>query len=167
MKVHDRLAELKELFAGQHKHLYIAALAITKNRASAEDCVHDALLAVAEIQTELDDIEAYLFRVIRNKAIHRAGRSERYENEIEDQDYIVCESTTPEARAFMDQVKRHISYLELNYQQVLIMKLFSDLTFDEISRITENSPNTVASWYRRGLAQLKERINETSQCEHN
>ena len=60
MKVHNRLAELKELFASQHKHLYVAALAITRNRASAEDCVHDALLAVAEIETELDDIEAYI-----------------------------------------------------------------------------------------------------------
>jgi RNA polymerase sigma-70 factor (ECF subfamily) len=166
VKVHNRLAKLKELFASQHKHLFIAALSITRNRASAEDCVHDALLAVAEIETELDDIEAYLFRVVRNKAIHRAGHSARYENEVEDQDFIASESITPESKAFMDQVKQHISFLDMNYQQVLIMKLFTDLTFIEIAKITEHSPNTVASWYRRGLTQLKERINEIPQCEH-
>lgn len=166
MKVHNRLAELKELFASQQKHLYIAALAITRNRASAEDCVHDALLAVAEIQTELDDLEAYLFRVVRNKAIHRINQAARYENSVQDQNYIVAESKSLESSTFINQVKRQIGFLDMNYQQVLIMKLFTDLTFIEIAKITENSPNTVASWYRRGLTQLKERINETAQCEH-
>jgi len=166
VRVHNRLAALKELFASQNKHLFIAALAITRNRASAEDCVHDALLAVAEVETKLDDLEAYLFRVVRNKALHRVNQVARYENTGEEQDYIVSESKSLESNTLIDQVKQHIEFLDMNYQQVLIMKLFTDLTFNEIAKITENPPNTIASWYRRGLTQLKDRIHETTQCEH-
>jgi len=160
VKVRSRLAELDEIFRRQGIHLYIAALSITRDRSSAEDCVHDSLIAVAELQQDIDELEPYLFRVVRNKAIHRIKQIAKNDNSDRIREYLATKSDSNESSRLISQIKQHIGFLDLNHQQVLIMKLFSDLTFEEIAKITESSPNTVASWYRRGLLKLKERIHE-------
>lgn len=158
--VRTRLDELDEIFSRRNLELYTAALAITRDPDSAEDCVHDSLIAVAELSHEINEIEPYLFRVVRNKAIHCVKQLAKIDTSSSIKDYLTTKSDSFEMARLIDQIKRHIGCLDINHQQVLIMKLFSDLTFDEIANIMESSPNTVASWYRRGLQQLQERINE-------
>lgn len=158
-----KLRRLQRLFERQHRRLYVAALAITKNRAAAEDAVHDALLAVADVDTEPEDLQAYVFRIVRNKAFRSVKQAARFVDEPRqdsdaEHDFVSVEQCSPEKNTFATQVIRHLNDLDNNQQQVLIMKLFAGFTFSEIATITENSPNTVASWYRRGLTQLKEKI---------
>ena len=157
------LDQLSRLFESKQKQLYITAMAITKDRACAEDAVLDALLAVAELKQAPNDLAAYLFRVVRNKALHSNKRKARFTegNSIEHFiDPASLAQQTAEQQILTQQILVQLESLESNQQQVLIMKLFGDLTFDEIAKITENSPNTVGSWYRRGLLQLKEKIHE-------
>ncbi|MCH8135323.1 MAG: sigma-70 family RNA polymerase sigma factor [Proteobacteria bacterium] len=160
MKVCSRLVELDEIFRRRSKHLYILALSITLDRSSAEDCVHDALVSVAELQQNIDELEPYLFRVVRNKAVHRIKQIQKDDNSNQIKEYLATRSDSNETERLISQIKQHIECLDGNHQQVLLMKLFSGLTFEEIGRIIESSPNTVASWYRRGLEQLKEKIHE-------
>ena len=161
MTSHSRIAKLEKIFLLKNKQLYALALSITQNRALAEDCVHDALVAVAEFRGEIDEIEPYLFKVVRNKAIHQRKRLQNDDKFQESLEFIEPRTDSQETLTLIQHIKQHISSLDVNYQQVLIMKLFSDLTFREIGAITECSPNTVASWYSRGLAQLKERIHDS------
>ncbi len=154
------LDQLVELFKSKQKQLYVAALAISRNRAAAEDAVLDAMLAVAELDQAPDNLPAYLYMTVRNKALYSVKHSRRFLPDAEHHDFIDTRSQSAEQQVFVQQILRQLDKLESNQQQVLIMKLFSDLTFDEIAEITANNPNTVASWYRRGLAQLKENIHE-------
>ena len=154
------LDQLSELFESKQKQLYITAMAITKDRARAEDVVLDALLAVGELKQEPHDLAAYLFRVVRNKALHANKQAARFSDEPSFDHFIDVSSQSAEQQVFTRQILQQLETLEHNQQQVLIMKLFGGLTFDEIAKITENSPNTVGSWYRRGLMQLKEKIHE-------
>lgn len=101
---------------------------------------------------------AYLFRVVRNKALHNIKQANRHVELIED--YLSAAPDDAEQATLVGQVKQHMNSLSQDEQQVLMLKLFEDLTFEEIAGILEASPNTVASWYRRGLAKLKERIGE-------
>ncbi len=160
VKVRSRLDELDEIFCRKNLELYLSALAITRDPNSAEDCVHDSLIAVAELKQDIKELEPYLFRVVRNKAIHCVKQIAKNDSSEGIRDYLVTRSDSYENAKLIDQIKEHIGYLDFNHQQVLIMKLFSDLTFDEIAKITENSPNTVASWYRRGLEKLQEKVHE-------
>ena len=154
------LDQLSELFESKQKQLYITAMAITKDRARAEDVVLDALLAVGELKQEPHDLAAYLFRVVRNKALHANKQAARFSDEPSFDHSIDVSSQSAEQQVFTRQILQQLETLEHNQQQVLIMKLFGGLTFDEIAKITENSPNTVGSWYRRGLMQLKVKIHE-------
>lgn len=162
MTARPLLLQLTQLFAEKQKQLYVAALTITKDRAAAEDAVLDALLAVAELQQTPENLSGYVYRTVRNKAMHSNKMVDRFNSECDYTNFIDQKSQTVEQQIFLTQIMRELEKLEINQQQVLVMKLFGDLTFDEIAEVTANNPNTVASWYRRGLAKLKETILETA-----
>ena len=153
-----RIGALGKLFRQHHRQLYIAAMSITKNRAAAEDAVHDALVSVAEISTEPDDLKSYLFRTVRNKAMHSVKHANRYSNEVSD--FIASDDNSFEQQLFAKRVLEEMVKLTSDQQQTIVMKLFGNLTFSEIAAITETPQNTVASWYRRGIQILKESFNE-------
>lgn len=156
-------SQLERLFASHHRAFFVAALSITRNRATAEDAVHDALLAVASVATEPDDLKAYVFRVIRNKALLQLRQAKKRDTESRQWEFIAEESLNgldAEQRVFLDQALKRLETLETQHQQVLIMKIFADLTFREISEAMDSPLNTVTSWYRRGLKQLQENLDE-------
>ena len=108
--------------------------------------MHEALVAVASLGQAPDDMTAYLFRVVRNKALHSLKLAARHTELVED--YLEVSYGNAEQETLASQVKQHIAALGQEQQQVLILKLFAELTFDEIAAILEAPPNTVASWYR-------------------
>lgn len=160
MSKNNSLAPVAALFESRQEQLFVAAIAITRDRAAAEDVVLDALLAVSQLEQTPDNLVAYVFRTVRNKALHRNRDARRFTAETDCDEFIDTRTQTPEQQIFLRQVLTHLDKLESNQQQVLIMKLFGDLSFQEIAEVTANNPNTVASWYRRGLAQLKESLHE-------
>ena len=153
-----RFKALGELFTQNKDKLFALALSITKCRASAEDVIHDALLAVAETPNEPDNLLFYLFRTIRNKALH--VNKSNYSHEQINESYLSCEQHEGEKKILMDKVASLIEELNQEQQQVIIMKLFADLTFKEIAELTETSLNTIASQYRRGIKIIQEKLNE-------
>ena len=90
------LDQLSELFESKQKQLYITAMAITKDRARAEDVVLDALLAVGELKQEPHDLAAYLFRVVRNKALHANKQAARFSDEPSFDHFIDVSSQSAE-----------------------------------------------------------------------
>lgn len=152
------MKHLESVFLEHQRRLFASALAITRNRAAAEDAVHDALIAVAALRKAPDDMTAYLFRVVRNKALHNIKQAGRHVAMVED--YLETAPDNAEQATLASQVRQHMVSLSKDEQQVLILKLFEDMTFDEIAGILGASPNTVASWYRRGLVKLKNLIGQ-------
>ena len=154
---------LERLFSSHQHAFFVAALSITRNGAAAEDAVHDALLAVASLETQPQDLKAYIFRVIRNMALQQIKHRERFVEKGLNFDYIDQLSLSDldaEERIFVEQALEQIDSLELNQQQVLLLKFFADLGFREIAEIMDSPMNTVSSWYRRGLQALQEKCDE-------
>ncbi len=154
------IKKVATLFERRQRQLYVAALAITRDRDSAEDAVQDALLAVAALDVAPTDLESYLFRTVRNKALHGVTRDSRIDRNLDPADFLDVEDSPEEKRLFAIKVMNYLDVLEENPRQVVVMKLFADLTFSEIAEIMGSSPNTVASWYRRGLNKMKEQLDE-------
>lgn len=155
--------QLERLFSSHQHEFFVAALSITRIRAAAEDVVYDALLAVASLQTPPKNLKAYVYRVIRNKALHQVKQRQRFDDSGLDLDYIdqLClTEVKAEDKIFIEQALAQIATLEHNQQQVLLLKFFADLSFKDIAQIMETPMNTVSSWYRRGLQQLQEKLDE-------
>lgn len=152
-----RIKQLAKIFKSQHSQLYICAVAITKNRQAAEDAVHDALMAVAQTNSDIKDLQAYLFSTVRNKAKYACVKNSKQQLNLED--ILLCDDTTQQ-QIFSSQLFQQLEKLLPEQQETIIMKIFGGLTFKEIALATNQPLNTVASWYRRGLQTLKEKINE-------
>ena len=119
--------------------------------------VLDALLAISELNQEPDNLDAYVFRVVRNKALHVRKRSKRIQTESSLAEFVDTREQTADQQVFTAQVLKHLEKLEFNQQQVLIMKLFGDLTFHEIAEITASNPNTVTVFLRAVLKILHQK----------
>ena len=152
--------EVTAVFESRQRQLYIAALSVTRERSSAEDAVQDALIAIAALQTRPTDLEAYFFRTVRNKALHSVKQNNRFDRSMDPTEFLDVKDCSEDQKILAAQVAEYLVKLEENTRQVIIMKLFADLTFAEIAEIMASSPNTVASWYRRGISRLKEQLNE-------
>jgi RNA polymerase sigma-70 factor (ECF subfamily) len=50
--------------------------------------------------------------------------------------------------------------------EVVVLKIWEDLTFAEIGQILDTSPNTAASRYQYGLAKLTRRLSKPSRMVH-
>jgi len=153
-----RLKKLGKIFEKYQKGLFALAISITKNRALAEDVIHDALIAVADVKGEPANLKNYFFQTVKNKAIH----STKYNQKLSqlEEDYVVTCAPLAENQLLFSRIKVVIKLLPSQQQQVLIMKLFGGLKFKEIAEIIDRPINTVTSQYRRGLQFLQERLNE-------
>lgn len=160
MSSNDLINELYAIFAQKQRQLYVAALAITRERSSAEDSVHDALVAMASLSEKPENLEAYLFRTVRNKALHVIKQRNRVDSNTDQDEFLDVEECSASQKIFVSQIAERMNKLDENSRQVLIMKLFADLTFKEIASIMQSPPNTIASWYRRGIEKLKEEVYE-------
>lgn len=154
------IKKIAVVFETRQRQLFVAALAITRERASAEDAVQDALLSTAALNVAPAELENYLFRTVRNKALHSVKRDRRIDRNVDPADFLDVADSSQEQRTFAAGVMTCLSELDENPRQVIVMKLFADFTFDDIAKIMDSSPNTVASWYRRGLRKMKEQMNE-------
>jgi len=151
----DRIGRLYDRFAPA---LYRYALMILADPPAADDVVHDVFIAVLGSGTILDDAEHYLRRAVRNQcysALRRRKRSAdpaggiRLESIGADED--------PDTRLLLGQA---IGAWPPDQREVLHLKAFEGLTFDEIARTTSQSINTVASRYRYALEKMRAVLGE-------
>tara|TARA_R110002073_G_scaffold77283_2_gene187205 strand:+ start:684 stop:1169 length:486 start_codon:yes stop_codon:yes gene_type:complete len=155
--------QLERLFIRHQHDFFVAALSITRNGPAAEDVVHDSLLAVASLQTRPDNLKAYVYRVIRNKALLQKKQAQRLDDsglDIDCFDSSTLNELSVDERIFVEQALSKMTSLEANQQQVLLLKFFADLSFKDIADVMDSPINTVSSWYRRGLQQLQEKLDE-------
>ena len=65
---------------------------------------------------------------------------------------------TDSTHDFRELVAVALNALPNQYREVIELKIFAHLTFAEISAVLGSPPGTVATWYRRGLAQMRETL---------
>jgi RNA polymerase sigma-70 factor (ECF subfamily) len=63
-----------------------------------------------------------------------------------------------EDRAFQEALSAAMAALPEEQRMIVQLKLWQDLTFEEIAKALEISPNTAASRYRYGLDKLREQL---------
>jgi RNA polymerase sigma-70 factor (ECF subfamily) len=56
--------------------------------------------------------------------------------------------------------------LPVDQREVVVLKVYQNMTFKEIARVTGASQNTAASRYRYALAKLKEILEEEEAMTH-
>ncbi len=148
---------LYDTYAGRLQAYAQRMLGISESR--AEDLVHDALLPWVENPDQMKGIEkpaAYLFTSIRHLSQRLLTRSQKFPCGLTDND------TTENQADFVSHAESRLNTedalncLPLEQKEVLLLRLWEDLSLEEVARIQQVSVQTVSSRYRYALRKLKE-----------
>ena len=131
--------------------LLMFARTVAGDAAAGEDAVHQVFLRLLEGRvSKPDDPRPYLFRAVRN-AVLDATRRERNRTDLE------CEPWFEPAGPDEDRERLEAALEELPGEQreVVVMKTWGELTFEEIASLLSISANTAASRWRYGVEKLR------------
>lgn len=133
---------------------YIYALSLVGRSALAEDIIHGVYVNVIKREFLPECLKHYLLRAIRNGAmdVYREAKKERSLFEL------TSDRLTAAERELYEHVDFHLNMLDEKNREVLILKIYEDMTFCQIAEITGETINTVCSRYRRSLAKLRDII---------
>jgi len=152
--------ELERIYEQYSQQLFTCALAVTGNAELAEDAIHEAFCRGFKLEQMPRNLKAYIFASVRNAAIDELRR--RSKTSSLSADYIFDASPGPveltEQKQFRLNVAKALLRLSQDERETIIQHLYAELTFQEIADIRGRPIGTVASWYRRGLAKLKESL---------
>jgi RNA polymerase sigma-70 factor (ECF subfamily) len=163
----DRLAAngvdaLGALFDLTSQRLVRFAAAVTRNQHDAEDAVQTALVRVASQPRLLSPTNcpwAYLLRMVRNEALLIARRKKRWTEVNSLHDMITsCPVNEMEREEIYREVWSALRTLPPQQAEVVVLKIWEEMTFAQIAAILEDSPNTVASRYQYAMVKLSKRL---------
>ena len=156
--------QLEEIYRDHRQGLYTLALAITRCPESAEDAVQDACTRLWRSTIEpTGDCVAYVFASVRNAALEIARRGR---DTIEPSASIYGDRRAePPALAIAaerhDMARRAVDGLESQQREVVVLRLYGGLTFQQIADTLDEPLPTVASRYRRALERIRDNIGES------
>lgn len=151
----------KSWFARHGAKLLLFARQQARNPHDAEDLLQEAFVRIWRLYGHTGEVAPGLvYRAIRRLAIDWARSLDR--RKIREQkvtaEFPLYESfrTEVEQDERQQAILRAVDRLPPEQKEVLTLKIWGELTFDEIGRTLDLSLNTVASRYRYALQKLKE-----------
>jgi RNA polymerase sigma-70 factor (ECF subfamily) len=122
--------------------------------ARAEDAVHAVFhRLLRESAARLQNPAGYLYRAVRNAALN-AGRDSARETVVEESCFVHRCGDREAALA----LQRALGELPEEQREVVIMRIWSGMTLEEIATAADVPLNTIASRYRYALGKLRDRL---------
>lgn len=153
--------ELRVFYVENRRPLYTYAVSITRHRESAEDAIHRAFQQILRRGTLPAELRPFIFRCVRNAALDGLRQARVRVDSIFDPDRCVDEPAPVEPPALLArEIDESLQALSSDERETIVLKIYDDLTFQEIADLRRVGVPTVASWYRRGLEKLKTRLKD-------
>ena len=138
--------------------LRIQALALTRNRAAAEDLVQDAVanaLAAQDSFTPGTNFAAWMHRILRNRFISTL-RKQRETTDIEDlPSSAFAVGAAHEDRMILKELSRALGRLPADQREALFMVVLQGLSYEEVAETTGCAVGTAKSRVFRARRQLQ------------
>lgn len=144
--------------------LLLCARQWTRSLADAEDVVQEAFVRFWRHQRQLPgDPAALLVVSIRRAALDLARRNDRRQlreerAEAGGDDGIVFAKLPGDGDERRQEIEVALQRLPVEQREVLVLKIWQELTFEQIGAALEIPPNTAASRYRYALTALKAQL---------
>ncbi|MBL8030566.1 MAG: RNA polymerase sigma factor [Candidatus Doudnabacteria bacterium] len=129
----------------------------------AQDVAQKTFIALHKNIIKLDlnfPVRAWLFRVARNNCLDAIKRKKALLFSDLEEESLEVPSEDPGLETKLDDVlflesfKEQLKDLPANVREIMVMKYYEDLTFEEISDILARPLNTVKSQFYRGKIRL-------------
>ena len=165
MEQGDRLAETKwnatdvqRLYRHHGAVLIAYARSFLPDAAAAEDVVHAVFLRLLRGDVTAPESElGYLYRAVKNAALN-AKRDVSRETKLDSGErWFVHRNGNTEAELALQEA---LAELPDEQREVVMMRIWSGMTLEEIGAATGVTLNTAASRYRYALEKLRSRLRE-------
>ena len=163
---HGSAEALRSIYEKYKNELLALAIALSRDKAAAEDIVHDVFVSLAEFADKLQirtSLKSYLAASVANRVRNLSRTKSRQTVPLDNVEIISSNSDRPDRLAISAEQSRLVgeAMAELPYQQreIIILHLQSDLKFREIADSQAISTNTAQSRYRYGLEKLRSILN--------
>ena len=140
----DLLAYLQAILCSQH---------------DAEDVLQTVFVRIVRKRHRLAkarNLDAYIFRITRNEALRLIDRRKKNKaTEPVKETWLIVPESNRELDDLADRLQTALKRLPQPQREVIVMKIYRQKTFLEISQLLGLSQNTVASRYRYGMEKLR------------
>jgi len=127
-----------------------------------EDVVQEAFLEFMEQPTCPESVPAWLFRVVRNRALDRVRSSKRRENRHRevagDEQWL---TVNIDSRLDAATVAESLKELDANFREIITARIWGELSFEQIGELVGTSSSTAHRRYVEGLELLREKLGAT------
>lgn len=147
----DRYAAVLELYAHQ-----LTAVA-------AEDCVQEAFIELARQTRAPHNPGAWLFRVVRNRALNAARAEHR--REVHEQTAARIRSSKKNAADPQEQlmIMDLLQRLTPEQRETVVLRIWGQLSWDQIAQVTCRSRSSSHRAYEQALSELRKKL-ELNSC---
>lgn len=148
-----RYEDVQDLYREHGAALLAYTAALIGDRSAAEDVLQQVFLKLLGGALKFPEgPRPYLFRAVRNTALN-LHRLRARAVPLDEQRWFIQPAEALETGLALEKA---LQQLPEEQREVVVMHIWGGLTMDEIAKLLELSPNTVASRYRYGLGKLRE-----------
>jgi RNA polymerase sigma-70 factor (ECF subfamily) len=163
---HGSSDALRQIYEKYKNDLLSLAIALSPDRATAEDAVHDVFVSFAQFADRLQlrgSLKSYLSSCVANRVRNIRKASGRQTMQLDATEIAEADSNRPDRLAISAeqtrQVSRAMGQLPCDQREVIILHLQGEMKFKEIAESEGVSLNTIQSRYRYGLDKLRSLLN--------
>lgn len=124
-----------------------------------EDVVQEAFLEFMEQSTRPDNVAAWLFRVVRNRALDRVRSSQRWKKRhaaaSSSKEWLTINFDGPLDAATVTEALKE---LDADFREIITARIWGELSFDQIRDLLGTSSSTAHRRYVEGLELLREKL---------
>src|SRR5215831_12913522 len=157
--------ELERLYEDHAQALFAFLLNFSRSEHDTRDILQEVFVKLArqaDLLSAARDERAFLIRLAHNAAIdlmRRRGTQAKYHEKFGAEPFNVFAPTEdPDRTAFRMELSEALGELPPDQRVVVHLKLWEDLTFEEIGAVLDIPTNTAASRYRYALDKLRGRL---------
>ena len=157
--------ELQRLYDEHAQALFAFLLNVTRDENDTRDVLQELFIKLARnpgLISGVRDLRSFLLRLAHNLAIdlaRRHGARGKYHEQVGvERVSVFAPGDHPDEYAFREALSAALGNLPQEQRAVVHLKLWENLTFDQIAQTLEIPANTAASRYRYGIDKLRARL---------
>ncbi len=140
--------------------------AVLCSRHDAEDVLQSVFVRIVRKRHRLAQarrLDAYVYRIARNEASMLMGRRRKEQDaRAVSETWLTASQSQDERSDLAEKLQAALERLPQPQREVIVMKIYRQKTFLDISGLLGLSQNTVASRYRYGMEKLRTLLGEVS-----
>lgn len=167
---------LETIYEDNYASLYHYGLKFTQDDDLIKDLMHEMFIELIDSGSRLsrtDNIRYYLLKSLRNKILRQLSEKSKFTNKLtESADFNLVDSIENQLikneveEQLQNQVTNAIKKLSVKQQEIIYLRFYSDISYQEIATLFDVNIQTVRNLMNRAINSLKEDLQNNNLSKH-